>query len=218
MTDKDGYGNCPEESDLVYEQELEKGWGENFDDLDSSFWEKYYGGPDYEEENEEEDIDDEFEENEEKILENLLSEYVSLSQKFEDIKEKFEELREKIAEQLQDDEIINYEGFYIKVAFSKTWEFSKELQALIEKVKVEKKREIKDGIAKLKNINRYIKGQKTKDKIREEFPRAYMPWSQEEDEALLSLSNRDVLISEISQIHQRQKSAIRARIKKLKAV
>ena len=221
------HGRAPDENDSVYDEELETDWGKSFDDLDPSFWEKYYGGSDtaFDEENSIKEVEDdeykdevevEDEETEEKNLEVLLDEYVTINQNLENLKDQYEELREEITERLADEQVITHEGFRIRVGFSKTWEFSDDLRKLIEKVKIEKKHEIETGIAKLKSINRYLKGQKTQAKVREEYPRAYIPWSKEEDEALKILSEKRVPISEISQIHQRQKNAIRIRINNLR--
>jgi dynactin complex subunit len=227
MPDSDDYDSCLEKNDSVYEDELEKDWGKDFDDLESSFWENYYGGPDdscemelleEEEQEEEEDhqVDGNGDDEVDGDLDVLLCRYFILKGNLEELRDKFEGLRESISEQLEDNEQVLYNGFRIGIGVSKTWEFSNDLKELIVKVKNEKKHEIENGIAKVLNSNRFLKVQKLHLKVKEDHPRAYSPWTREEDEALLSLSQRGVSISEMSKIHKRQKSALRTRIKRLK--
>lgn len=52
------------------------------------------------------------------------------------------------------------------------------------------------------------------EEIKEEFPNAYEPWSEEEDEKLKKLFFKKVSILELSKIFKRQPSAIKSRLKK----
>ena len=83
------------------------------------------------------------------------------------------------------------------------------------KVKTKKIQEIENGIAKLKNNTRFVTGKKLPSKVKQDFPRAFLPWSPEEDKAVVSLYKRRVPISEISNKHKRQNRAVRYRLMKL---
>lgn len=52
-------------------------------------------------------------------------------------------------------------------------------------------------------------------KIREQYPRAYEPWTQEEENQLITLYHEGRSTNEISEIMERQPGAIRSRIEKL---
>lgn len=51
--------------------------------------------------------------------------------------------------------------------------------------------------------------------IRKQFPKAYMPWTQEEDEELVELEIGGMRIPELAERFQRKPGAIRSRIRKL---
>ncbi|MFC1613386.1 PIF1 family DEAD/DEAH box helicase [Patescibacteria group bacterium] len=53
------------------------------------------------------------------------------------------------------------------------------------------------------------------DDIRKEFPKAYMPWEEEEDNKLKKLFSKEKSISELAKIFGRKKGAISARLKKI---
>ena len=51
--------------------------------------------------------------------------------------------------------------------------------------------------------------------IRKEFPKAFAPWSANEDNQLAALFRRGEQLERIAEIHQRKPGAIRARLEKL---
>lgn len=53
------------------------------------------------------------------------------------------------------------------------------------------------------------------DTIRQKHPRAYEPWSSEEDERLTSRYNEGFSVPELARVFQRQEGAIRSRLQKL---
>ena len=52
-------------------------------------------------------------------------------------------------------------------------------------------------------------------RIRERHPRAYMRWSEEEDEALMRAHREGLTIRELTELFERQRGGIRSRINKL---
>lgn len=52
--------------------------------------------------------------------------------------------------------------------------------------------------------------------IRESTPSAYLPWSQEDDDVLLRLSEQGKTVPELMQIFQRGRGAIQSRLNKLR--
>ena len=56
------------------------------------------------------------------------------------------------------------------------------------------------------------------EKIKEDFPNAYAPWSTEEDYLLETLYSKNRSVDEIARILKRQPSAIRARLGKFEDV
>ena len=71
------------------------------------------------------------------------------------------------------------------------------------------------------DLSLFVRSQKRSKKTftlkekRTEFPNAYKPWSQKEDEKLWSLYGKGMTIDELSAIFQRNAGAIRSRIKKV---
>ncbi len=65
-------------------------------------------------------------------------------------------------------------------------------------------------------VENYIKTNyhKRLEQIKEEFPNAYEPWKEEEDNKLKNLYSENTSIDEIAQILKRQPNAIRSRLKK----
>ena len=53
------------------------------------------------------------------------------------------------------------------------------------------------------------------EKLREEFPRAYMEWSDLEDQALADMFHKGAKINDIAKRHQRQPGAIQKRLVRL---
>jgi len=217
MPNRDDYDDSTYNVDSEYEEELKKDWSDNYDDFDPSFWEKFYGGPDHD--FDDHDQDEEVMEDQESgivkdrgiVLDVLLRDYVKIRAKLDDLKDEFGEIREKIVVLLEDDVQLTFGDYHFSVGLSKTWQYSDELEKLIEKVKLDKDHERKNDLANLVSTNRFLKGNKLISKIREMHPRASRPWSPEEDKALLASYRSGMPINEISSIHQRQKSALRAR-------
>lgn len=52
-------------------------------------------------------------------------------------------------------------------------------------------------------------------KIREEFPRAFQPWTKDEEERLVDMFTNGVKLEEIARAHGRQLGAVRMRLKRL---
>ena len=65
------------------------------------------------------------------------------------------------------------------------------------------------------NLDEKIDYQERLDEIKKQYPNAYEPWQQEEDNFLKKLHYKNKSINEIAQILKRQSGAIRARLKKL---
>lgn len=74
-----------------------------------------------------------------------------------------------------------------------------------------------EGIRKILGIEESTPQHKAYDikQIRENHPKAYKPWSREEDERLLRLADDGVSQPELAHIFQRNQGAIRSRLKKL---
>jgi hypothetical protein len=53
------------------------------------------------------------------------------------------------------------------------------------------------------------------ERIRKEHPRAYKPWSVEEDMQLTERFGRGMTIEELTTVHGRQRGGIRSRLRKL---
>jgi len=53
------------------------------------------------------------------------------------------------------------------------------------------------------------------EKLREEFPRAYLEWSDREDQALADMFHKGAKINDIARRHQRQPGAIHTRLMRL---
>lgn len=53
------------------------------------------------------------------------------------------------------------------------------------------------------------------EKLREEFPRAYLDWSDREDQALADMFHKGAKINDIAKRHQRQPGAIHVRLVRL---
>jgi len=53
------------------------------------------------------------------------------------------------------------------------------------------------------------------EKLREEYPRAYMDWSDREDQALADMFHKGAKINDIAKRHQRQPGAIHTRLVRL---
>lgn len=56
------------------------------------------------------------------------------------------------------------------------------------------------------------------EKLREKYPRAYMEWSDREDQRLAEMFQKGAGIVDIARQHQRQPGAIQARLKRLKLI
>jgi len=56
------------------------------------------------------------------------------------------------------------------------------------------------------------------EKLREKYPRAYMEWSDREDQRLAEMFQKGGRIVDIARQHQRQPGAIQARLRRLKLI
>ena len=89
-------------------------------------------------------------------------------------------------------------------------------KAKVKKEKVSRKTSGKgiEGEEALKDGEEKLSWSERMDKLRKIYPKAYMPWSDEDDEVLVVQFQLGKTIPEISKIMGRQTTSIRARLEK----
>ena len=167
----------------------------------------------------------------------LLDQYISLKSQMAALQRQIDKLKPEVATYVLDrGGSLAYKDFELRTQVSKVWDFSEEVALLEKMVKEKKRQEIETGKAKLRKETPFVilrsprprnrrqamrPGVKESreayeaSQIRKAHPRAYTPWSHDEDNFVVRQLHHGYSIDEISATLNRQTGAIQSRLKKL---
>ena len=173
----------------------------------------------------------------ESVPSELLDQYISLKNQAAKLQQQIDELKPMVATYVlgRGGQLL-YKDVRLSTHVSRTWDFSNEVSLLEKTIKQKKQQEIESGKAKLRTETLFVTMQlkrsqnprqdrpaqvrevhKTYDvsEIRKAHSQAHMPWSDDEDAFVVREFHNGYSVDHISKALERQKGAIRSRLRKL---
>ena len=137
---------------------------------------------------------------------------IELKREIDLLTEELDEKKFLIASHIGSGERITVEGYSLIVREAIRYKFSPEITHFEEELKEKKKKEIEEGKAEITQSLPFVMISRLTMNMRKEFPRAGLPWSQDDWNILREEAAKGTPIKEIARRLQRQLGAVMAKL------